>query len=396
MLYDKVYSILKSAVDQNIAAGINVLVLQNGEEKLYCECGYRDLENKIPMKRDTILRMYSQTKPVTSAAAMLLVSEGKIDLAANVREYLPFFKQSYVNRNGKRTLSSSDITIRDLMNMTSGLPYPNDNDAAGIQCGNIYNTIAERLYSDNPVTTEEFAEMASSADLSFEPGEQFMYGISADIMGAVIEKVSDMRFGEFLKKRFFEPLEMNDTAFYVPAEKADRLSKVYDYCEHGLTESKTDHLGLRYQRDAQPAFESGGAGLCSTLDDYSHFAQMLINSGTYKNQRIMPEYAVKRMTSGGLNQIQKPYLISQGWDWLTGYSYGNFFRVCENENITSLFSGKGEYGWDGWLGTFFSNEPEYGITYLLGVQQFCLGNTQTYTRRIKNIIMSELVKKDKF
>ena len=392
MLYDNVYSVLKTAVDHNIAAGINVLVLQNGEEKLYCEYGHRDLENKIPMKRDTILRMYSQTKPITSAAVMLLVSEGKIDLAANVKEYLPFFKCSYVNRNGKRIQASANITIRDLMNMTSGLPYPNDINAAGIQCGNIYKTVAERLYSDNPVTTEEFAKMSASSDLCFEPGEQFMYGISADIMGAVIEKVSDMRFGEFLKKRFFEPLEMNDTAFYVPKEKRDRLAKVYDYYEHGLIESKTDHLGLRYQRDIAPAFESGGAGLCSTLDDYSHFAQMLLNMGTYKSHRIMPEAAVRRMTSGGLNNIQKPFLISQGWDWLTGYSYGNFFRVCENPDTASIFSGKGEYGWDGWLGTFFSNEPEYKITYLLGVQQFSLGNTQTYTRRIKNIIMSELAK----
>ncbi len=391
MLYDKVHSILKSAIDQNIAAGINVLVLQNGEEKLYCEYGYRDLENKIPMKRDTILRMYSQTKPVTSAAAMLLVSEGKIDLAAKVKEYLPFFTHSFVNKNGKRSLASSEITVRDLMNMTSGLPYPNENDPAGVQCGNIYNTVAERLYSDDQVTTEEFARMAASCDLSFEPGEQFMYGISADIMGAVIEKVSDMKFGEFLKKRFFEPLEMPDTGFYVPADKQDRLSKVYDYYEHGLTESKTDHLGLRYKRDVSPAFESGGAGLCSTLDDYSHFASMLINNGIYKGQKIMPEYAVRRMTSGGLNSNQKPYLISQGWDWLTGYSYGNFLRVCEDEKTASLFSDKGEYGWDGWLGTFFSNEPLHGITYLLGVQQFCLGNTQTYTRRIKNTIMSELV-----
>lgn len=395
MLYDKVYSILKSAADHNIAAGINVLVLQDGKEKLYCECGYRDLENKIPMKRDTILRMYSQTKPITSAAAMLLVSEGKIDLAANIKEYLPFFTNSFVNKNGKRTPSVSNITVRDLMNMTSGLPYPNDNDPAGIQIGNIYNTVAERLYTDNPVTTEEFARMASNADLSFEPGEQFRYGISADIMGAVIEQAAEMKFSEFLKKRFFDPLEMNDTAFYVPEEKRDRLSKVYDYYEHGLTESKTDHLGLRYQRDIAPAFESGGAGLCSTLDDYSHFAEMLLNMGKYKNNRIMPEYAVKRMTAGGLNNVQKPYLVSEGWNWMTGYTYGNFLRVCEDESSTSLFSSKGEYGWDGWLGTFFSNEPAHKITYLLGVQQFCLGNTQTYTRRIKNIIMSELTGSNK-
>ena len=146
---------------------------------------------------------------------------------------------------------------------------------------------------------------------------------------------------------------------------------------------------MRYDRDVPPVFESGGAGLCSTLDDYSHFAAMLLNGGIYNGQRIMPEYSVRFLTHGGLAESQKTQLQS-GWGWLTGYSYGCFMRVCEDEQLTSVFSSKGEYGWDGWMGTFFSNEPAHGITMLAGVQQIGIGQTGTLIRKLKNIIMSEL------
>ena len=116
---------------------------------------------------------------------------------------------------------------------------------------------------------------------------------------------------------------------------------------------------------------------------------MLMNGGEYKGKRIMPESAVKFMTSGGLTS-RISHQLQEGWDWMTGYTYGNFMRVCENENITSLFSSEGEYGWDGWLGTFFSNEPKHGITLLMGVQQVGIGRAGTLLRKIKNVVMSEL------
>lgn len=207
-------------------------------------------------------------------------------------------------------------------------------------------------------------------------------------MGGIIERVSGMSFGDFLRENFFEPMGMEDTDFYVPAEKQPRLAKVYDYSENGLAENKTDHLALRYMRDVKPAFESGGAGLCSTLDDYAKFASMLINGGKFEGKRIMPERAVEYLTRSGLDREQRRNLW-QGWDWMRGYGYGNFMRVCEDESLTTLFSSKGEYGWDGWLGTFFSNEPKHGLTFLLGVQQVGIGRAGTLTRKLKNVIMSE-------
>lgn len=388
-LYDRIHTVMKESIDDGSASGVNLLVLKNEEEKLYCEYGYRDIESKTPMSRDTIFRLYSQTKPVTAAAAMLLVSQGKIDIAADIADYLPAFGDPHVNRDGRRFPAARHITVKDLLHMTSGLSYPDEMTVGGRQSEAIFREMDNRLFTDNPVTTAEFADMVSRMDLCFEPGEEFRYGISADIMGAIVEKVSGMPYGIFLRKFFFDPLEMEDTDFYVPSDKSGRLAKVYDYSENGLSELKTNHLGLRYLRDVPPAFESGGAGLCSTLDDYAHFAVMLLNHGVYKGRRILPASAVRFMTHGGLTQKQQPQL-NAGWDWMSGYTYGSFMRMCEEESLTALFSSKGEYGWDGWLGTFFSNEPLHGITFLMGVQQVGIGRAGTLVRKLKNVVMSEL------
>lgn len=389
-MHKKIAAALDEAVKNGDTAGANVLVMKNGVEQIYCESGFRDIENKIPMTRDTIFRLYSQTKPVTAAAAMLLVSQGKIDLGAWLSDYLPQYGSPVVNTDGNNAPAARPLLVSHLLNMTSGIPYPDDMTAGGRQSGAVFWETENRLFSDDPMTTAEFAEKMSGVPLTSESGERFMYGASADIMGAVIENVSGMSFRDFLMKNFFEPLEMNDTDFYVPSDKSHRIAKVYDYSENGLAETKTNHLGLMYDRNAVPAFQSGGAGLCSTLDDYSKFAQMLLDGGCYKGRKILPKTAVDHLTKGSLTEVQKEQLL-QGFSWMSGYNYGNFMRICEDENKAVLFSSKGEYGWDGWLGTFFSNEPAHGITLLFGTQQIGVGKTGTLVRRIKNIVMSELV-----
>lgn len=385
---EKIDAALRRAVGRGDVAGANVLVLKNGVEQAYCEDGFRDLGHGVAMTRDTIFRMYSMTKPVTSAAVMLLAAQGKLDLGGWLGEYLPCFFHARVYREGGSVPVKTPIMVRDLMNMTSGIVYPDDTPW-GRQSGQVFGELADRLYGDAPMTTREFAQKISAAELAFEPGERFCYGASADVLGALVEEVSGMSFRDFLVKNFFEPLGMEDTDFYVPQEKRGRFARVYDYSEKGLAELRTDHLGLRYERDVIPAFQSGGAGLCSTLDDYSRFAQMLLDGGSFKGKQLLPAAAVRYMTHGGLNERQKPYLW-QGWVWMGGYTYGNLMRVCEEEAATTLFSGKGEYGWDGWLGTFFSNEPKYGITMLFGTQQVGIGQAGTLIRKIKNIVMSEL------
>lgn len=385
----KIREAMKRSIESGSCAGANVLVIKDGKEQIYCEYGYRDLENQIAMSRDTIFRLYSQTKPVTAAAVMLLASEGRIDLASAVEDYLPEFKNGHVNQNGTRQNVQRKITVRDLLNMTSGISYPDAATEGGRQSEAVFKELDDRLYTDHPMSTREFAEKMGKIDLCFEPGQEFKYGASADIIGALVEVVSGESFGTFLQKNFFDPLEMKETGFYVPEKNQKRLAKVYEETKQGLAEVQTNHLGLRYNRDVAPAFESGGAGLCSTLDDYSKFGQMLINDGMYQGRRIMMPQAVRFMTHGGLTPSQMVQLHN-GWDWMSGYTYGNLMRVCYNESETSVFASKGEYGWDGWLGTFFSNEPQHGITMIFGTQQVGIGRTGSLVHQIKNIVMSEL------
>lgn len=379
---------LKAAVEAGDVSGANVLVLKDGKEAAYCEFGLRDIENALPVERDTIFRLYSQTKPVTAAAVMLLAAQGWVDLGAWLSDYLPAFSQMYVSVNGERRPAAHNITVSDLLNMTSGIPYP-DNDEAGRRSGAVFWETEQSIYSENPVTTMQFAEKMAGVPLWFEPGERFRYGASADILGALVEAASGMTFRDFLMESFFEPLGMADTDFYVPQEKRKRLARVYDYGENGLRELRTNHLALPYERDILPAFQSGGAGLCSTLDDYAKFGAMLLAGGVFGGKRIMPEAAVRRLTSGGILPAQRPQL-TDGWSWMSGYTYGNLMRVCCDESRTTLLASNGEYGWDGWLGTFFSNEPAHGITMVFGTQQAGVGRAGSLARRIKNIVMSEL------
>lgn len=386
----KIREAMQRSIESGSCSGANVLVIKDGKEQIYCEYGYRDLENQIAMSRDTIFRLYSQTKPVTAAAIMLLASEGRIDLASAVEDYLPEFKNGHVNQNGTRQNVQRKITVRDLLNMTSGISYPDAATEGGRQSEAVFKELDDRLYTDHPMSTREFSEKMGKIDLCFEPGQEFKYGASADILGALVEVVSGESFGTFLQKNFFDPLEMKETGFYVPEKNQKRLARVYEETKQGLVEVQTNHLGLRYNRDMAPAFESGGAGLCSTLDDYSKFGQMLINDGMYQGRRIMMPQAVRFMTHGGLTPSQMVQLHN-GWDWMSGYTYGNLMRVCHNESETSVFASKGEYGWDGWLGTFFSNEPQHGITMIFGTQQVGIGRTGSLVHQIKNIVMSELV-----
>ncbi len=386
---DRIMAVLEQAVENGDTAGANVLVIHNGKEAVYCGYGMRDMENALPMERDTIFRLYSQTKPVTAAAAVTLMEQGRLNAGAWLSDYLPEYAEMYVSRDGVRTPAKNHIKVSDLLNMTSGIPYPYEDSAGGKNSGKVFWETEQAMRTDSPVTTREFARRMSEGELCFEPGERFMYGASADILGAVIEVVSGMSFRDYLRQTFFEPLGMQDTDFWVPREKSHRLAKVYDYSDSGLHELQTNHLALAYERDIIPAFQSGGAGLCSTLDDYAKFAGMLMNGGSYNGRRILSPAGVRFLTHGGILPQQMEQLW-EGWDWMRGYTYGNLMRVCADESLTTLFSSRGEYGWDGWLGTFFSNEPSHGITLLFGTQQAGVGRTGSIVRRIKNIVMSEL------
>ena len=374
-------------VETGYVAGVNCMVLQHGRELAYYEAGYRDVAGSKKMTRDTIFRLYSMTKPVTSAAAMILLEEGKIDLLDPVSKFLPGFQNQYVIENGVKIPVTKPATIQNLLNMTSGLVYPGEGNPAEIRNTPLMEEIIAKLSTPEALKTVDIANRIGELPLAFMPGTTWQYGLSADVLGAVIEVVSGMSYGEFLKKRIFEPLGMQDTAFYVPAARQDRLAKVYRETEDGLVEEHFSHLGIQNTMEREPAFESGGAGLTSTIDDYARFTQMLLQKGEYQGRRILSQETVRFMTTAHVSAQQQRGV--ETWESLAGYTYGNLMRIMTSPESAGGLGSLGEYGWDGWLGTYMMNDPAHDMTFLMMYQRTDSG-TVGYSRKMRNVLFAAL------
>lgn len=381
--------VIQEAIDACDIAGVNVLAEKDGQEILYYEDGMADWEAQKPIQRDTIFRLYSQTKPITAAAAMILMERGELDLCQAVSDILPAFEGKKIVENGKFVEVKNQMLVHDLLNMTSGLSYPNEETPSGRAVGKVYEEVCARLHGDNPVTTREFADALAACPLAYEPGSSWDYGTSADVLGAVIEAVSGKKCSEFLEEELFAPLGMKDTAFWVPEEKQHRLAATYRMvCKDGRRARERytgDNLAISNAMDRPPAFESGGAGLASTLDDYMKFARMLLKGGEGNGKQILQPATVRYMTQGRLLEHQQK--VMEAKMVLDGYTYANLMRVMKEPSKAGLLAGEGEYGWDGWLGVYFANFPKEKLTILLGMQKVDAG-TFALTRKIRNIILS--------
>ncbi len=404
-LLENIQPVLDDFVNKKEAAGLNLLLCKDGREIGYWQSGLADLEKSQPYQRDTIVRLYSMSKPVTAVAAMILMEEGKLDFAVELFRYLPEFKDVKVcierGPKGNPRPATRPILIQDLLNMTSGYGYGAWGEAS-FYGEHLTSELINDLNEDekeggkNQITTREFARRISSIPLNFEPGTEYNYGYSADILGVVIEEVSGMKFSQFLSNRIFKPLGMDDTAFYVPDSKQNRLAKVYrsvedwsDGSEKRQLELFTNcNLGIQDKMNHEPAFESGGAGLCSTVDDYMKFALMLTNGGQLNGRRILSENTVRRFSDSRLMpSVQQTFDIKM--PHLAGYSYCNLMRVAANPGACNVFTSKGEFGWDGWLGPYMSVDCETGITIVMTMQR-CDSGTTSAARKARNIIYSTL------
>ena len=379
-LQERLSACLRQAVENHEAAGVSLLILKDGRELCHVREGYADIETGKPLRRDSIFRLYSQSKPVTAAAAMILADRGILDLMAPVDQYLPgFANPRVVEADGTIRPALRAPWIIDLLGMTSGLCYP-DVDAAGQYADRVFQEDQKLIAAGGGMSTLEFCNRLGEQPLAFDPGTRWRYGTSADILGAVIEAATGRRFSDFLREEIFEPLGMKDTAFWVPEDKRDRLVTCYRRVPGGLEKFSSLHLAVgEYNRE--PAFESGGAGLVSTLDDYAAFARMLMNGGKAGDRRILSEAAVRFMTASQLNET----LRKDMWENLSGYNYSCLMRVCDYPGRAVLFTEKNEYGWDGWLGTYFANLPDQGVTFLLA-QNVTDAGTTAVTRKCRNIL----------
>lgn len=384
----RIKELVADAVYDGTIAGANMLVLKDGEEIFYDQQGMADIEQGRPIGRDTIFRLYSMTKPVTSVAAMILLERGQLDLAQPVSDFLPGFAHTTVEKDGEIVPCSVPVTVHHLLNMTSGLTYGDLNTISGKKTMGYLAECVRRLHTEEETGTVEFADYLGTLPLAFEPDSSWHYGLSADVLGAVIEKASGIRFGEFLKQNIFEPLRMDDTDFWVPPQKQERLARVYETLRGGKQRLYTgDNLIVANDMKRPPAYEAGGAGLASTIDDYARFAGMLLNGGELDGERILSPQTVRFLTGGSLTDVQQGAF--RKWVGLEGHTYTHLLRRVVDPGQCTTLARADEYGWDGWLGCYMANFPHERMTLLLMMQKKDAG-TITLTRKIRNVLLADM------
>ena len=381
-------TLIGNSKDLDCNVGAAICIIKDGKEVYRNEYGEADKENHIPMERNSIFRCYSMTKPVTAVAVMTLVEKGVIALSDPVSNFIPSFKNQTVLTEKGYVPAKREVVIQDLLNMTAGLTYPDASFPAGKEMQNMIDKYYADVEAGNPISTYDLAVLIGEQPLEFQPGEGWRYSFCADVLGAVIEVVTGKTYGEYLKETIFEPLGMTETDFYVPIEKQNRFMQNYQYMPETQTMEPCtwQHLGLTYMHKKKPLFESGGAGLVSTIDDYSKFVNMMLGKGTLGNVRILGRKTVEIMTRNNLTPKQ---LEMYDWDTIKGYGYGNLMRVMMDVPASQSFGSEGEFGWDGLIGSYVAMDPKENLAIIYVIQK-CGGNGYRDIQVIRDIVYSAL------
>ncbi len=381
-------SMINHCLENGDFVGANAAVYQDYKCIYANSFGMANREKNQPMQMDSIFRIYSMTKPVTAVAVMQLVEQGKLHPDFPVSWYLPEFADMKVyDESGKPRPANSELRVQHLLNMTSGMPYPNCLNQTQKDVAAFYYEMEQKRGTENEIGLAEYCRRIAEIPLEFDPGTHWDYGTSADILGGLVQEVSGMDYREYLFQNIFRPLGMTETDFYVPEEKQNRFTAAYEPKDGSLLPDTACHLGLNNYLTL-PAFISGGAGLCSTIPDYAKFANALAHDGIGENgTRIISEKALKYIRTpqiGGEN-----FRKDQQWDSLRGYDYGCLVRVLTNQAEAGTIASLGEFGWDGWTGTYFCVEPLEKIVLFFWVQTACAG-TSPAAKLMRNIVFGNL------
>jgi CubicO group peptidase (beta-lactamase class C family) len=365
-------TVMNRHVAEKQIPGAAGLIARRGKIAYQEAFGMADVEAGKPMRLDTIHRIYSMSKPITSVAVMMLYEEGKFQLNDPVAKYLPEFAKMQVAvdekdpQTGKPTLKTAPakrpVTVRDLLRHTAGLTY-----------GFFSDTLVDQEYRKARVLSDlnlaEFVTNLTKIPLLYEPGTRWHYSVSVDVLGRLVEVLSGKPFDQFLQERIFTPLDMRDTGFYVPADKKDRFAKLYSPTKEGkiqpATICATRQECVEKFPNAVPSYLepptllSGGGGLVSTAYDYLRFCQMLLNKGQYDGKRLLSRKTVQLMSSDNLGTIP-----GMG----PGAGFGLGFAVSKAPGEAGMMGSPGEYNWGGAAGTRFWIDPQEELIGIFMIQ----------------------------
>jgi CubicO group peptidase (beta-lactamase class C family) len=358
---------LQGFVDKGQLVGVSALVTQEGREAYFGAYGYADREARRPMARDTIVQVYSMTKPITGTALMQLWEQGKFHMDDPVSKYIPEMADvkvfNGVDAAGAPLLVSPNrvITIRDLTRHTSGLTYGESSDNA---------TIKKLAMADDPLaltnTLDDFVKKLGKLPLEFQPGTKWRYSFAADVQAVLVQRLSGQPFGVYLQEHLFKPLGMAHTGFFVPEGQRDKMAAMYDWNADGSFTRQNDDKSIKLNT-AHWALTPGGYGLTSTLDDYSRFARMLLNGGQLDGARILRPDTVRMMTTSQLDPAtsDRSWLISDKGEM--GFGIDVAVRI-DPPKPGGKAGEVGEFFWDGAANTLFWVDPKNKLTAVLFTQ----------------------------
>ena len=386
---ERLHALMQQTVDQKQLAGIVTILARHGKVVDYRTYGVRDMASGAAMTRDTIFRDYSMTKPVTGVAMMILYEQGKWLPSDPISKYIPEFAHlkvfNGVDANGTMILVDPDHapTMRELMTHTAGFSYGNG------------KTPADAMYSDLHVrqskNLKEMIDRLAQIPLLYQPGKEWVYSVSMDIEGYIVEKLSGQSLPDFMRDQIFKPLGMKDAGFYVPEEKRSRFATLYENDQHGGLMPDTTNGSNMGNFLTPPAMPSGGGGLTSTAEDYYRFAQMLANGGELNGARILAPATVHLMASNHVPPSLLTGEFSIGSQVLRpGFGYGYNCAVVFDPPEANLPDGKGTFFWDGAAGTWFWVDPANDIVFVGMIQRLRGGNPNVeYLSR--NVVYQALV-----
>lgn len=361
----RIDSVLQDFVESKTIAGVSALIFENGNEVYYNAFGYADIAAKQPMDRNTIVQIYSMTKPITGTALMTLYEEGKFDLDDPISKYIPEFESMtvYTGVDGEGGVLTEPldrkITIRDVTRHTAG--FPNRADIPGLS-----DLLKEADAMNRENTLTQMAEKMGRVPLWFQPGTQWEYGPSVDVQALLVERISGIPYGEYVQNEVLDPLKMNKTRYFIPEEDRDKFAKLYIRTEDG--ELVQDSLTYSNYTEKWP-LTRGGSGLTSTLDNYMRFAQMLVNKGSLDAVQILQPETVELMATNQLADsiTERSWLPTKGQ---VGFGIDFAVRVAPPKTPEENHGTVGEFYWDGAASTLFWVDPVNELTAVLFVQLF--------------------------
>ena len=376
---ERISPVMQGFVDQGLVPGMSVTVARHGQVVFSERYGYMDIESQTPLSEDAIYRIYSMSKAITGVAVMMLLEEGRFLLDDPISKYIPAFKDMKVfvretPQGIDLEAARREITVRDLLSHASGLGYGWGNDPVS----RLYQNIQPM---DPSLTLEQAVTKLASLPLYFQPGTDWRYSTSIDVIGRLIEVTSDKTLETFFQERIFEPLGMRDTGFFLVPEHTSRLTTLYTYNESG--ELVPDRSISRYQRHENRLL-SGGGGLLSTEADYLRFVLMLANGGVYNNVRLLSPKTIQLMSLDHLAEgIELP------WFKLKGHGYGLSVSVLRDLSKSPSMGSLGDFGWDGAASTFFRVDLKTGIAILLMTHR--MPTDDAIQLKLKNLVYQALV-----